>query len=139
MFALLLFGLLFHEITYPIAVFLSQHKIPFLFIFLVGFLGYAVAYGKKRNSVAQGIGVFFAYSQFWFFVLSGVMGIAESVAAETDPVLSAFIGIVVGALVGGYGLFNYKMLSAARADAENNPWYFIVVGILGWVINLLVA
>ena len=76
---------------------------------------------------------------FWFFVLMGVLGISESIATESDPVMSAIVAILTAALVGGYSLFNYKMLSAAREEAESKPWLFLIVGVVGWAVILFMG
>ena len=137
-FVLLLVGLVFNEIISPIAVWLLDNMIIIGCVFIITFIIYSFYYGKKQNSIGAGIGAFLAVSQFWFFVFVAVLSIAEMVNKEDDVVMSAIIALIVGVISFVYASFNYKMLVTAGEEAEDNPIYYIAVGIVGWIVNAIV-
>lgn len=135
-FILMLSGMIFSEIMSPIADFLIKYFWVFAPICFVVLLMLSIKYGKKNHSRIYGIGYFFSISQILLIVMISLYAIMTMVKTEEDTFLSLFVSLIIGGIAAGYTYFNYRMIKTAMAESQKHKFYLLIVGILGWTINL---
>lgn len=135
-FIVIILGLFITNTFTPIAEFLIDAWIYILILLCISCIIYAVYVARKHKSMIAGIGVFLSFSQFWAVALAGICAIADVLTTENDAVLSSIIGIIVGAILLAYILFNRNMVSSAYEVCDEHPCYPLIVGIAGWGINI---
>lgn len=137
MFALLFGGMVFHEILAPICAFLSQYSI-LVFIFCAAIIGvWCYRESKKLARPLYGIGIFLTLSQFAVFALAVLYAVVDTMSTEEDPVMAMLMTLLVCAVFGAYGSFNLKMVRSAITEGRSNNAYPLIVGIVGWGVNLI--
>lgn len=136
-FALILCGIVFHEILSPVCYFLARHQILVFILCGVLLALFCADKARKIGQPAYGFRAFFAISQFLVFALAAIYGIVDTMVTEKDAVTAMLMAVIVGLVFGAYGSFDLKMLKSALDEGKDNPAYLWIVGIVGWAINIL--
>ena len=139
LFAILLISLILIEILLPIGTAILQYSTILYILCGAGTVIYSVYKGKQQKSFAFGFGVLLSLSQLLYFVLSLLLGIAETVTTEKDIVIAAFMVVLVGGLGTAYAVFNYCMVMNAIYEAPEHKWYVWVTGFVGWLVIIAIS
>ncbi|MEE1198304.1 MAG: hypothetical protein U0K54_04070 [Acutalibacteraceae bacterium] len=138
LFVLLLAGLIFCEILFPIGELLIDYAIVIYILCGISLALYSVKKAKERNSILFGLGTFFGLSQLLYFSLSLLIEIAELLLSESDKVLNMIVILIVGGLGIAYAIFNYNMVMSAIND-DKHKGYVWIVGLTGWLVLLIIS